>query len=218
MKIIFLAYFVISCLTCSGQSSQSNCWFLIQSSVENKAQLHNMELGHRRQEQFLKQHRQSFFRYTFSYKLQSKKGDIGGGIAYFLHEKSGGNSESEIRPFLQVVRTFSFGKQQLQWRFRNEFRFFDRTTGDQNRLRLQLQFSRLLHARFQTRILYFNELFYICGNLTPWEWRTGVAIQQTLSGNWKVGLGYSYQNNQNSRIRNVHIVQLSILHKLLLKQ
>lgn len=138
-------------------------------------------------------------------------------MACFVHERrDAGDLETEIRPFLQFTQVFLPKNKQLQLRFRNEFRFFDGLTKDQNRLRLQGLFSHFLIPEFNTKLVYFNEWFYICGNVKPWEWRGGIAIQQAVSRNWKIGVGYIYQNNESSKIRNIHIIQISGLYEFLL--
>lgn len=216
--MILLGYFFFGFLLCLGQDRYAtNTWFLVHSRLECKAQLHTIELGHRRQDDFLLKHRQSLLRYTFSYQIPSNKIGLGVGMAYFIHERNGApDRESELRPFLQITRIFPFKNQQLQLRFRNEFRFLNAATKDQDRLRLQIQFSRLLVHGSKTKLLCFNELFYSCAGSKPWEWRAGVAIQRNLYGGWRGALGYIYQNNENSTIRNIHVIQLSVLHEFLL--
>ena len=120
--MILLGYLILGCLMCVAQDKYTtNSWFLITSRLEYKAQLHTVEMGHRRQEDFLARHRQSLFRYAFSYQVHSKQTGVGGGIAYFIHERNGApDRETEIRPFLQITRTFLFKDQQLQLRFRND--------------------------------------------------------------------------------------------------
>ncbi len=218
MKMIALGFLSIHSLFCFDQSSNtSNAWLLAQLKVDYKRQTHVLELGHRRHENFLNHHRQSLFRYTFSYQANSKRTGFGGGIAGFIHERNEGRTiETEIRPFLQVSQFFLKKAIQFQLRFRNEFRFFDGLTKDQYRLRFQMLFSYPLHSDFKTRLLCFNEWFYVCGNKKPWEWRGGVSIQQPLFKHWKLGIGYICQNNENSAIRNVHVIQVSGSYKLLL--
>ncbi|WP_294675488.1 DUF2490 domain-containing protein [uncultured Fluviicola sp.] len=218
MKMIALGFLSIHSFFCFDQSSNtSNAWLLAQLKVDYKRQTHVLELGHRRYENFLNHHRQSLFRYTFSYQANSKRTGFGGGIAGFIHERNEGRRiETEIRPFLQVSQLFLKKAIQFQLRFRNEFRFFDRSTKDQDRLRFQMLFSYPLHSDCKTRLLCFNEWFYICGSMKPWEWRGGVSIQQPLLRHWKLGIGYIYQNNENSAIRNIHVIQLSGSYNLLL--
>jgi len=212
----FLSFYYTVCF--SQDNYSTNAWLLSQFRFDVKKNLHVLELGHRRQDGFLNHHRQSLFRYTFSYQMNSKRTGFGGGIACFIHEKKVGRDlEMEMRPFLQMTQLFSFKDKLIQLRFRNEFRFFNGSTKDQNRMRLQGQFSHLLIPGFNTRLYYSSEFFYICGNAKPWEWRGGISIQQTISRSWKVGLGYIYQNNENSVIRNIHIIQLSGFYEFLLK-
>lgn len=185
--------------------------------MDYKRQTHVLELSHRRHENFLNHHRQSLFRYTFSYQANSRRTGLGGGIAGFIHERNDGRTiETETRPFLQVSQLFLMKTIQFQLRFRNEFRFFDRSSKDQDRLRFQMLFSYPLHSGFKTRLLCFNEWFYICGTTKPWEWRGCVSIQQPLFRHWKLGIGYIYQNNENNVIRNIHVIQLSGSYELLL--
>ncbi|MGV3611587.1 MAG: DUF2490 domain-containing protein [Fluviicola sp.] len=201
----------------SQESSTTNTWLLLQARLDFKNYFHVIELGHRRQDAFLTRHRQSLFRYAFSYQTNSKRTGFGGGIACFIHERKGiGVLETEIRPFLQVTHLFPLKNKQLQLRFRNEFRLFDRTTKDQNRLRFQVLFSHSLVNKFHAKLIYFNEWFYSFGVTKPWEWRGGITILQPVSKNWKLGAGYIYQNNENSPIRNIHIIQVSGLYEFLL--
>ena len=218
MKMIALGFLSIHYFFCFGQNSNTtNTWLLSQLKVDYKRQTHSLELGHRRQGNFFDQHRQSLMRYTFSYRVNTKGTGFGGGIAGFIHERNEGrNIETETRPFLQVSQLFQMETIQFQLRFRNEFRFFDASTKDQNRLRFQMLFSYPLATDFNTRLLCFNELFYICGNMKPWEWRGSFSIQQPLFKNWKLGIGYIYQNNENSVIRNIHVIQVSGIYELLL--
>lgn len=219
MKTILMGFISFNYLLCFSQDkSTTNTWFLSQFRFDTKKNIHIMELGHRRQEEFLNHHRQSLFRYTFSYQTNSKRTGFGGGIACFIHERNGTRDlETEIRPFLQMTQLFPLKNKQIQLRFRNEFRFFNGSTKDQNRMRLQVQFSHLLIPEFKTKLNCASEWFYICGSTKPWEWRGGISIQQPVSKSWKIGLGYIYQNNENSMIRNIHIVQISGFYELLLK-
>lgn len=218
MKIILIGclsfYYVVSF---GQETNTTNTWLLLQARLDFKRCLHVMELGHRRQDAFITNHRQSLFRYAFTYQTNSKRTGFGGGIACFVHERrDAGDLETEIRPFLQFTQVFLPKNKQLQLRFRNEFRFFDGLTKDHNRLRFQGLFSHFLIPAFNTKLVCFNEWFYICGNAKPWEWRGGIAIQQAVSRNWKIGAGYIYQNNENSKIRNIHIIQISGLYEFLL--
>lgn len=219
MKIIFTGFTLVCHIICFSQdNSTTNAWFLSQFRFDVKKNIHVMELGHRRQDLLLSHHRQSLLRYTFSYQTNAKRTGFGGGIACFIHErKETRDLETEIRPFLQMTQLFQLKNKQILLRFRNEFRFFNESTKDHNRMRLQVQFSHLLIPEFKTKVNYLSEWFYICGNVKPWEWRGGISIQQTISKSWKIGLGYSYQNNENSTIRNIHIVQISSFYELLLK-
>ena len=219
MKMILMGNLFLYCVVCFGQDKYTtNTWLLSQFRLDFKRHLHVVELGHRRQDSFLTNHRQSLFRYTWSYQANSKRTGFGGGIASFIHERKGTRGlETEIRPFLQVTQLFPLKNKQFQLRFRNEFRFFDGSTKDQNRMRLQVLFSHSLISEFNTKLVYLSEWFYICGNLKPWEWRGGISIQQKVSENWKIGVGYIYQNNESGGIRNIHIVQISGLYELLLK-
>lgn len=217
MKMSALVFLSTHYFVCLGQSANTNTWLLSQLKIDHKKYNHVIELGHRRQENFWSQHRQSLFRYAFSYQANSKRTGFGGGIAGFIHERNTArNMEFEVRPFLQVSQLFSLKTTQFQLRLRNEFRFFDGVTKDQDRLRLQLLFSYPLNSDFKTRLLCFNELFYGWGNTKPWEWRGGVSVQQPIVKNWKLGIGYFYQNNENSMIRNIHIIQVSGSCELLL--
>lgn len=194
----------------------TNTWLLLQARLDFKNHLHVIELGHRRQDVFFTRHRQSLFRYAFSYQTNSKRTGFGGGIACFIHERKGTRVlETEIRPFLQITHLFPMKNKQLQLRFRNEFRFFDRKTKDQNRLRFQMLFSHSLFNKFNTKLIYLNEWFYGCGTIKPWEWRGGITLVQPVSKNCKLGVGYIYQNNENSLIRNIHIIQVSGLYEFL---
>lgn len=216
MKMIALGFLSLHYMACFGQYT-TNTWLLSQFRVDFKKQVHILELGHRRQENFLNNHSQSLLRYTFSYQVNSKRTGFGGGIAEFIHARNTGRHfEMEVRPFIQVIQHFPLKGIQLQLRFRNEFRFFDGSTKDQDRMRFQLQLSHILISDLNTRLLYFNEWFYSCGNVKPWEWRGGISMQQPVAENWKVGIGYIYQNRENSVIRNVHIIQLSGLYEFLL--
>lgn len=218
MKMVALGFLSIHYFVCLGQGANTtNTWLLSQLKIDHKKYNHVIELGHRRQENFLNHHRQSLFRYTFSCLVNSKRTGVGGGIAGFFHERNGGrNIESEVRPFLQVSQLFPLKTIQFQLRLRNEFRFFDGATEDQNRLRLQGLFSYPLNQDLKTRLLFFNELFYICGSIKPLEWRGGLSIQRQLFKHWKLGVGYIYQNNENSEIRNIHVIQVSGSYELLL--
>lgn len=212
----FLSFYCVVCFSQDGYTS--NTWFLSQFRLDFKRYVHVVELGHRRQDAFLINHRQSLFRYALSYQTNSKKTGFGGGIACFIHErKVGKDLETEMRPFLQMTQLFPLKNKQFQLRFRNEFRFFDGSTKDQNRVRFQVLFSHFLIPKFSTKLIYFNEWFYICGTIKPWELRGGITIQQPVFKNWKLGLGYIYQNNENSAIRNIHVLQVSGLYELLLK-
>ncbi|MDF3025903.1 MAG: hypothetical protein K0S23_210 [Fluviicola sp.] len=206
------------CAFSFGQErNATNTWLLLQTRLDFKRYLHVMEAGHRRQDAFLINHRQSLLRYTLSYQTNSKRSGFGGGIACFVHERrDAGDLETEIRPFLQFTQVFFSKNKQLQLRFRNEFRFFNGLTKDQDRLRLQALFSHFPVPEFRTKLIYFNEWFHICGDPRPWEWRAGITIQQPVFGNWKIGAGYIYQNNENSKTRNIHIIQISALYEFLL--
>ncbi len=218
MKIIFIGCLFLYSFASFGQkTSTTNAWFLAQLRLDSKKYLQVIELGHRRQNVFLTNHRQSLFRYTLTYQTNSKKVGLGGGIACFLHErKQGRELETETRPFLQVAQFFPLKNKEFQLRFRNEFRFFDRSTKDQDRLRVQLLFSHSLIPELRTKLSWFNEWFYSFGQAKPWEWRGGITIQQPVYKNWKVGIGYIYQNNEGSAIRNIHVIQMSWFYELLL--
>lgn len=218
MKIILIGCLSFYSVISFGQNTgNTNTWFLAQFRLDFKRYLHVVELGHRRQDVFITNHRQSLFRYTLSHQTPSKRTGFGGGIACFVHErKQERQLESELRPFLQFTQLFPLKNKQLQIRFRNEFRLFDGATEDQDRLRAQVLFSHVLIPEFNTKIAYLNEWFYSCGQVKPWEWRGGITIQQPVSENWKAGLGYIYQNNENGAVRNIHVVQVSIFYELLL--
>ncbi|AEA45893.1 DUF2490 domain-containing protein [Fluviicola taffensis] len=218
MKMILMGNLFLYCAVCFGQDKYTtNTWLLSQFRLDFKRYLHVVELGHRRQDSFFNNHRQSLFRYTLSYQANSKRTGFGGGIASFIHErKEARGLETEIRPFLQVTQLFPLKNKQFQLRLRNEFRFFDGSTKDQNRMRFQVLFSHSLISEFNTKLVYFSEWFYICGNVKPWEWRGGISIQQKVCKKWKLGAGYIYQNNESGAIRNIHIIQVSGIYELLL--
>lgn len=123
----------------------------------------------------------------------------------------------ELRPFLQFNKFSTWRQHSFQLRARNEFRFFNGHTTDQLRLRLQTLFLQKLFSHAETKLFYFNEFFFIIGYSKPWEWRAGFQIQQPIAKGWKVGLGYIYQNNENSNIRSVHVIQITWFYEFLLK-
>lgn len=175
MKIIFVGCIFLYPIISFSQKNTTNSWFLLQFRLDSKRFFQVVELGHRRQDAFLTNHRQSLFRYTLSYQTRSKRTGFGGGIACFIHERKAGRElETETRPFLQLTRLFPLKGGQFQLRFRNEFRFFDRSTKDQDRLRAQMLFSHSLIQKLQTKLTYFNEWFYSVGQTQPWEWRGGI--------------------------------------------
>lgn len=72
MKMTISIFLLTNCLACVSQNiHQTNAWFLSQFRFEHKKNSHNIEFGHRRKDDFLTNHRQSLFRYTYGY--QKKK-------------------------------------------------------------------------------------------------------------------------------------------------